>query len=196
MSNLSFPLVAAVLFAAAFTVSGPVRAEDGASAALAAEARGVVKTFAAALSTELKAGIEAGGPVAAIEVCNLKAPALAEQASRTSGWRVGRTAQRLRNPKNAPDAWEQAGLAAFAATAATGADLTKLERFETVQQDGHPVFRYMKAIPTAELCVTCHGAALKPEVQARLAELYPTDQARGFAVGDLRGAFTLTKPLD
>jgi hypothetical protein len=53
----------------------------------------------------------------------------------------------------------------------------------------------MKAIPTAELCLTCHGEALDPELQATLDELYPADKARGFKEGDIRGAFTLSRPL-
>ena len=87
-------------------------------------------------------------------------------------------------------------LTSFASRAAAGEDLTKIEQTEVVERDGQRTFRFMKAIPTAELCVTCHGASLKPEIQVRLKELYPTDQATGFAVGDLRGAFTLRKRLD
>lgn len=46
-------------------------------------------------------------------------------------------------------------------------------------------------ILTAAPCVNCHGATdtLAPAVVARLAELYPQDQAVGFAEGDLRGWF-------
>jgi hypothetical protein len=57
------------------------------------------------------------------------------------------------------------------------------------------VFRYMKAIPTAELCVACHGAEIPPDVAAKLEELYPQDKARGFQPGDIRGAFTITRAL-
>ncbi|MGO9473894.1 MAG: DUF3365 domain-containing protein [Rhodomicrobium sp.] len=32
-------------------------------------------------------------------------------------------------------------------------------------------------------------------MKAKLAELYPNDQAIGFKVGDIRGAFTLSKPV-
>jgi hypothetical protein len=53
----------------------------------------------------------------------------------------------------------------------------------------------MKAIPTAELCVACHGSDLAPEREAQLDRLYPNDQARGFGADDIRGAFTLSKPL-
>ena len=56
-------------------------------------------------------------------------------------------------------------------------------------------FRFMKAIPTQPVCLTCHGGDSVPaEVEAKLRQYYPDDQARGFKAGDLRGAFTLAKP--
>jgi hypothetical protein len=53
----------------------------------------------------------------------------------------------------------------------------------------------MKAIPTGEVCQTCHGVEIAPPVSAKIRELYPQDQAIGFKTGDLRGAFTITQSL-
>ena len=53
----------------------------------------------------------------------------------------------------------------------------------------------MKAIPTAALCLSCHGENIPADVDAKLKELYPNDQARGFKEGQLRGAFTLAQPV-
>ena len=41
------------------------------------------------------------------------------------------------------------------------------------------------------MCVTCHGAkeSFSPALIGALAERYPSDQAVGFAEGDLRGWF-------
>lgn len=63
--------------------------------------------------------------------------------------------------------------------------------------DGKPVYRYLKALPTQDLCVQCHGTTDKVPagVQARLKELYPEDKATGFSVGAIRGAITIRKPL-
>jgi hypothetical protein len=36
---------------------------------------------------------------------------------------------------------------------------------------------------------------LKPEVVEKLDKYYPDDKARGFQVGDLRGAFTIRQPM-
>jgi hypothetical protein len=54
----------------------------------------------------------------------------------------------------------------------------------------------MKAIPAGEVCLACHGAAITPEVAAALDAAYPEDQARGYALGDVRRAFSVSKPAD
>lgn len=36
------------------------------------------------------------------------------------------------------------------------------------------------------------GQSIKPDVQAKLKELYPEDEATGFSEGELRGAFVVT----
>ncbi|MBJ7533548.1 DUF3365 domain-containing protein [Rhodomicrobium vannielii ATCC 17100] len=171
-------------------------AEEAASPeALAVEARGIVGRFADKLKGELVGAMKEGGPVAAISVCNTAAPAIASEAS-TGGWIVRRTSLKLRNPATAPDAWEAETLARFDAAKAGGADPTKLERAEVLDNGGQRTFRYMKAIPTAaEPCLACHGTNLAEPVKAKLAELYPDDKATGYSAGDIRGAFTLTKPL-
>lgn len=183
------PLLAAVLTA------NPVLA--GASPEqLAAEARGHVKPFMMALKGELKKAMKAGGPVNAIAVCNEKAPEIASRLSKESGWELRRTSLKVRNPDNAPDAWERGVLEDFEKQKAAGADVKKLEHYAVVEQDGKRIFRYMKAIPTGGICLECHGPQLKPEVAAKLDELYPQDQARGFNPGDIRGAFTFRKVID
>ncbi|MEJ1297544.1 MAG: DUF3365 domain-containing protein [Candidatus Sedimenticola sp. (ex Thyasira tokunagai)] len=64
-----------------------------------------------------------------------------------------------------------------------------------VEVAGKKTFRYMKAIPTAELCLGCHGSEIKPQVTQKLDALYPYDKARGLKAGDIRGVFTLSKTL-
>ncbi len=169
---------------------------DGALAERAAKSRAAVKTFAKRLKGELVAAIKSGGPVAAIGVCNSAAPAIAHETSEATGWRVGRTALKLRNPANAPDDWERKVLERFEAEIARGTDPKTLEHYEVATLDGKRVFRYMKAIPVAKPCLTCHGAKLEPKLAARIKALYPEDQATGFSLGQLRGAFTIVQPLE
>ncbi len=180
--------VALVFAALAATAAGP-------GPDLVAEARALAVRFQQSLQTELSAAMKDGGPVAAIAVCRTKAPLLASELSTGSGWSVRRTALKVRNPGNAPDAWETATLEEFAARLAKGADPASLERSEVVEIGGKKTFRFMKAIRTAEPCLGCHGTSLKPDVAAKIRELYPDDRATGFSAGELRGAFSFSRPL-
>ncbi|MCU7845580.1 MAG: DUF3365 domain-containing protein [Candidatus Thiodiazotropha sp. (ex Monitilora ramsayi)] len=159
------------------------------------EGKGVIKAFFGDLKGELVKGMKQHGPVKTIATCNTVAPSLAEAHSQMSGWQVGRTSLKVRNADNAPDAWETAVLNEFEARKAAGEDPMKIVKAEVVEEKGRKVFRMMKAIPTAEVCTKCHGSDIAQPVTAKLDELYPNDQARGYKVGDLRGAFTLKKPL-
>lgn len=157
--------------------------------------RAAVKAFFGSLKGELTSAMKAGGPRHAIEICNKKAPGIAKQISEEKGWRVARTSLKLRNPANAPDAWEQKVLADFDRRKGAGEDPTKMEHAEIVEHEGKRMFRYMKAIPTGAVCTKCHGGTIDPGVEEKLAELYPTDKARGYSKGDIRGAFTIVQPM-
>jgi hypothetical protein len=159
--------------------------------------RAVVQAFAESLQAELKGAIEASGPVAAIELCNEKAPSIVSQHATGVEWTLGRTSLKFRNPANAPNAWEQAILQSFEERKAAGEDPASIDHAAIVMRDGKRVIQYMKAIPTRELCLNCHGGAeVRPEVAAKLAEFYPNDKARDFNVGDIRGAFTIVQPAE
>ncbi len=162
----------------------------------ATEAKTLVKEFFSTLKGELQGAISSGGPVSAIQVCKERAPAIARTLSEKSGWEVGRTSLKLRNPAlNAPDAWEKQVLLKFEERKAGGEDVKTMGFAEVVESDGEKRYRFMKAIPTAELCLVCHGETIAPDLAAAIDKAYPDDQARGFSLGDIRGAFTLSKPL-
>lgn len=193
----AWPLAASALLlvAATFVPDQPLGAQ-GLDERLT-QSREAVKSFGERLRGELQAAMQAGGPVGAVEVCQSMAQEIAVYESRRRGWRIGRTSLRVRNPANAPDDWELEVLRLFEARKAAGQDPTMLEYHgEATAPDGSRLFRYMKAIPTAELCTACHGRDVAPEVRAVILDRYPEDRATGFAVGDLRGAFTIIQPLD
>ena len=159
------------------------------------ESRSLVQEFSQSLKRELQRGMKAGGPAYAIGVCNVNAPMISAELGEKNDWEVGRTSLRIRNPGNSPDAWERHTLETFEERLLSGEKPADIEYFEVVQQNGDKVFRYMKAIPTAEMCESCHGSALDQAVKERLRELYPMDRARGYRAGDIRGAFTFAKSL-
>ncbi|MCF6281239.1 MAG: DUF3365 domain-containing protein [Candidatus Polarisedimenticolaceae bacterium] len=160
------------------------------------QSRAVVKSFMGGLKGELKGALKSEGPLKAVEVCNIKAKDIAAALSKKHGWNVGRTSLKPRSAANAPDAWERGVLETFETRKAAGEDPKKMEHFEVVMLDGKQVFRYMKAIPTAERpCLVCHGSKLKPEIAAIIDKYYPNDQARGYKAGDIRGAFSIVQPM-
>jgi len=185
---------AAAALAAFLLVAGAAHAGEPDPAQIG-QARAAVKALGAGLKRQLIAAIKSGGPIAAIGVCRTIAPVLAERVGKEHALKIGRTALRVRNPANAPDAWERAVLQDFAAKIKGGADPAGLEHAETVTgKDGATVFRYMKAIPMASRpCLACHGAP-EPSLKAEITRLYPDDAATGFKPGELRGAFTVTAP--
>ena len=163
---------------------------------LAAEGKALIAQYGASLKNALRFAVVTGGPAKAIGVCNTRAPEIAQDMSQ-DGWTIGRSSHRLRNPDNAPDAYTAAVIEDFLGQIADGAAPADLVATTITEENGQRVFRMVKAIPTAKLCLNCHGGDdVKPGIVARLAELYPEDQARNFAEGDMRGVFTLTKVLD
>jgi hypothetical protein len=142
------------------------------------------------LGGRLKSALTIDGPVPAIGVCQLDAPAIGAQISADTAARVGRTALKVRNPANSADVDARIVLKSFERQMADGIQ-RPAEHF-VVSDDGSA--RYMKAIVTQPMCLTCHGSDVSVEVATALKQRYPQDRATGFAAGELRGAFIIDWP--
>lgn len=188
MSRLFALLLAACLAA-------PAVAND--EAALLADARKVAGTIPPKMVSMLNEEIKAKGTENALGFCSEKAPKMAAAASAETGWNIRRVSLKNRNPKAVPDAWERTVLEDFDRRLAAGELPMTLEKGELVSDGGQKMYRYMKALPTQELCLSCHGTAdkISAPVKAKLAELYPEDKAVGYGLSQLRGAITLKRPL-
>jgi cytochrome c553 len=185
----------AAVLAAVSLVAGP-------AAAMTEEERALSKgrTAASALSDTLReklvASLKDSGPEGAMKVCSYQAQALTREVGEKQGVRVGRTSLKLRNPKNAPDAWERQVLARLQAQAMAG-NLSD-EVFEPAEAGGKKVFRYAKPMKIVPTCIGCHGipSEVPAEVQRLLKERYPSDQATGYKMGELRGIVSAVVSLD
>lgn len=126
----------------------------------------------------LTAEISANGHGAAVALCNEAAPAIRARINAHPQVTVGRTAQRLRNPSNAPPEWA----ADLVAAGTPGPHLR-------VGPDGQ--LAELSPIVMPAMCTSCHGseAQIAIGVADALAALYPDDEATDFAEGDLRGWF-------
>lgn len=137
------------------------------------------------LSGKLMEVMSADGPVKAIEVCGNEAMKMAHQTGKEFNLKIGRTALKLRNPKNAPPAWA-------------------LPLFSQAQQK--PLYQKLSQHQASALfpirlkaqCLTCHGdkKLIPQNVQKKLKERYPKDDATGFKVNDLRGWFWVEMELE
>lgn len=175
-------------------IAAPVLADE---ARLLEEGRDIAKKMPPKLLEVLQAEIEKSGHAEAMSVCREKAPQMARALSEKTGWMIRRVSLKNRNPKAVPDAWEKAVLEDFDKRTATGEKPTGLEKGEVVMDGDKKYYRYMKALPTQDLCLNCHGASesMDQAVKAKLKELYPEDKATGYGLAEIRGAITIKKPL-
>lgn len=186
--------VSMVLATLLFPVS--VMAQD--VAALTAETKAAVLPVVPKVMSAMMSAVTEQGVAGAIPVCQDEAPLLIKGVREETGWAIRRVSLKTRNPeRSTPDAWEAAVLAEFDARAAGGEPVKPMEKAEVTTVDGKPVFRYMKALPVAEVCLSCHGSAesLDAELKAELGKRYPHDAATGYGLGQVRGALTVIRPL-
>lgn len=174
----------------------PALAQD--IAALTAETKKAVLPVVPKVVNAMQEAVADKGVAGAIPVCKEQAPELIAQKRKETGWDIRRVSLKSRNAeRGTPDLWEARVLADFNIRAAHGEKPETLEKSEIVTLDGKPVLRYMKALPTGDVCLKCHGPAesLDARLKAKLAESYPHDQATGYTKGQIRGALTVKRPL-
>jgi hypothetical protein len=161
------------------------------------ESKQSIKQFSQQLKNKLQQGMKAGGPVEAIHVCHATAEQISKKVSEQFGWKIARTSLKVRNIKNTADAWEKKVLQDFEGRMKKGEAVEQLEFSAIIDaSSSQPVFRYMKAIPTQGICLSCHGEQLSTDVAEKIHQQYPEDQATGFKLGDIRGAFTITRNIN
>ncbi len=146
------------------------------------------------LGTRMTRSLRDSGPEGAMSVCAWQARALADEVGQKDGVTVKRTSLKLRNPANAPDAYEKELLARLAARAREG-DLPD-ESLDERRENGRTVYRYARPLVAGPLCITCHGrpADIPAEVRRMLETRYPEDAATGYGAGDFVGIVSVVIP--
>jgi mono/diheme cytochrome c family protein len=155
------------------------------------QGRTIAKTSFDTLSYNLMRAMKAGGPLNALQFCNVEAYPLTDSLSAQFNAHIRRTSIQYRNPENRPDAQEQELLSTFAGWKEQGRDLSQADTL-VMLDDGQVLFA--KPILLQPQCQACHGVpgeALTKELQANIKELYPEDRAIGFRPGDLRGMWAI-----
>lgn len=155
----------------------------------------LAREFTSALQARLGEAMAEGGPMQAVGVCHEEAPRIAAAIAEESGARVVRISDRNRNPAGGVGAEVAPYYAELAqAPEVDGAPATRI--WQSGEGDDARM-NYLAAIPMREQpCSACHGTEIDPELQARIAELYPQDLATGFTPGELRGALHISWPIE
>ncbi len=184
-----------LFFTAAFfsSVSFSAQSAEPARQELTLEAKQLMQNYTKQLKAALGSAMKNGGPMAAIDVCAQKSPEIAYNLSEKSGWTIGRTSLKARNPAGEANNWQKDILLQFEQRKNNGEPIKPMAH--SGYSSDKKQFRFMKAIPTQKICLTCHGSGINPKIQNHIAEYYPDDKATGFQLGDIRGAFVLTKEM-
>jgi hypothetical protein len=148
----------------------------------------IVATMQDALLRELNSGLERGGPARAIKSCHIDAARIADRLGRQAGVSAGRTADRLRNPVNAPKPWATGIVAANAGRRAEDVDGFAVDLGDKIG--------VLRPIAHRTMCASCHGRddELDGAVLAELKQRYPSDRATGFREGEIRGWYWVELP--
>lgn len=153
----------------------------------------VQKTFAT-LSSHLKANLQKKGVEGAVAYCHLNAYPLVDSLSRAYGAQIRRTSLKVRNPQDAPDAYEQKALAKAAAAHEKGERISPWIERLPAENSAQGEVAYYAPIYTLPLCLKCHGTpgeTLAESDYAIIKKYYPDDQAIGYQAGDWRGLWSI-----
>lgn len=176
---------------------GDQKAEDTRLPDLMRTTKEVVDPMPEKLKSVLVGEIAANGAVKAIEVCSVKAPAMAKAASEKTGWDIKRVSLKNRNPKGSADKWEKRAIKGFEQELAANGDAV-LEKGEIVDINGKQYFRYAKGLKTGKECLLCHGkeGSIAKEIKEKLKEVYPKDLATGYEINQIRGVISVTRVIN
>lgn len=143
------------------------------------------KTQAVLLANIGKA-LKEGGTVHAVAFCNVNAMPLVDSISTETGMHVSRISTRNRNENNVVKTHEDKVAWSYFASRGRNTAITDTVLFDKAK---HPT--YYKPIRIGmETCLKCHGSRsteIDLPTLEKLDELYPTDRAVNYLMGDLRG---------
>lgn len=153
-----------------------------------------VTELQSALGKTLKQTITEKGVPAAVEVCNIEAPKIRDEITigMNDNITVRRFSDKPRNRNNEAGPYEQAAIEHFRSSS----DLKDNYLQQVSSNDTTVMYQYYEPIYTKGLCLNCHGAKneMNPTVVAKIDSLYPTDRAKGYTEGELRGVFKVLIP--
>ena len=148
-------------------------------------AQKVSMTLLKTLGKNLKMHMKKEGPVGAAKFCSLEALNITQEVSEKYGKKVDvkRISLKYRNPVNAPT---QEQIVVLKKLEALNAEqkLPKLYK----QENNDSTTYYKPLVIKKKVCLKCHGNITTSALKNYIEKTYPEDEARGYKMGDLRGA--------
>lgn len=159
--------------------------------------RSDAKSFMETLKSVLIKEIQTNGIVKAVSVCSDTAQVLTNNYGISKGIYIKRVSFKNRNPLNVPDDFEAKVLKMFEDQFGKDQLKPESEYIELIEENGIYKVRYLKPIFLQPECLNCHGAEeqISPQVKEVINKIYPDDRAKGYQMGDLRGAVSIQKTL-
>ncbi|RHX85525.1 Tll0287-like domain-containing protein [Leptospira stimsonii] len=150
----------------------------------------LIGDFQVDLQKNLQTAIQKQGVVAALEVCKTISPQKEEEIKQEfPAIRIRRVSEKPRNPNHKPEEWEARIFKEWAEAIQTG-----MPPYTVILSEPSGIKILKPIVLENPTCLKCHGGPkdIFPGVAKKIAELYPNDQATGYKLGDLRGAFSAT----
>lgn len=191
ISYFFLPILLAALWAGCQGVNKNALSEEE-QAKYTRTGQDIVQNVATVVTTAVTKSLNDGGVGRAAQYCSYIAIPMVDTLAANHGVKIRRTSDKIRNPKDAPTERELEVINQFAQDKAAGKELKPL-----VEAIDPQTVAYYQPILIQPLCLTCHGVlgeTMTEENYSFIKYLYPDDQAIGYALGDVRGIFSLQLP--
>ena len=152
----------------------------------------ISKIAQATLMQNVSKAMKEGGPVHAVEFCNLRAIPLTDSISKAHQVIIERVTDKNRNPtnnlstENDRTAWEKFK-SAFSSQS--------VEPVHYLHEENETLVYYKPIAIGMPTCLKCHGTPGQDVDEAtaqKIKEKYPNDKAMKYQLGDLRGMWKIT----
>lgn len=145
----------------------------------------IFSEFQKNLKNELLTSIKNSGTAGAIDKCKTVSPEMETKFSNEK-FTLTRISDKPRNPDHQAEGWELSVLKSWKEDVAQG------KKPEVVVKTNKNEVKILKPIMIGNaLCLQCHGKTEEIEIETLqvIQEKYPNDQATGYEMNELRGAF-------
>lgn len=149
----------------------------------------------AELMNNVQNAMKNGGPVNAISFCNIHASKITDSLSKAFGCEITRLSLKNRSPLNAPKGNEEVLLLNKMLEVSLEGSVIR----DTIVAHEGKLLYYKPIFIGMETCLKCHGrpgAEINTETMKVIGELYPSDKATNYRMGDFRGVWKVSFSLD